>query len=480
MQQPGLSGLPFGSSTGALGLYSAPGRVGWDGSGEVLSGKAGNPFLTSQPAGSWIQGVGVPQAGQGGRTPVGQRLQQQRTAVPLVESSTIYAGSQAKKQTLSAVIGGAWKNTHTGSAIKDLHVKLESFFLLHGPAVNAGENVAVPVTNLRSSSEDASHLASAILSLCASSGDHGGDFPGIRDIGPGIRDIGRSSYNTTVPLLPVSDLIDRTRTYVAQANRQLWSLLELLRALFAPIIDRERLLAALQTYRREAQSTKDTYQICNQVTNALSGAMLRNLKTCPFFTSKGRRNPGKLWSLVLARTSSAAKYIALAVDTLSRASPTLVELLNGGIAPHSIEDYSRSKAFFKTLEYLNRAEARSVSAVSYFNDLKAAFQEYSGEDKDPAASLEAIDHLHGKDAIGEQDFEENHEMSLMDYDLGNGDDEAVDDGHLPFDYAEGMQTVEAEDSEHVSEGEDQTVEFSGPAQQPLGEPSVDSNSDGDH
>lgn len=176
---------------------------------------------------------------------------------------------------------------------------------------------------------------------------------------------------------PVNESILQAMEYGKRASEQMRLLRDLIRAVWAQSSTKATVMRELQRFNMGMTNAKEIYQQGSQVSSAVAGAVLPYLSTCSFFSKTNTHEAYRLWFLVGARINSAQRYLHQALELVRKVAARLPELVAGKIPPQSLQDFARSKPFYRAAGYLESAQARSGSAVSYFNELAVAYNTHT-------------------------------------------------------------------------------------------------------
>lgn len=291
--------------------------------------------------------------------PGSHNLIQQRTRLPAVSSSVgAVAPVQSTPPTTSSGSGSLWKHTRTYHALLTLNKQLSHSFHQRG-GIHGHNEVVAPMENIRNVFVELAKLVHGIVAFCEAEQRRAGE---IHDPFEGF---------------PVGQFISQGEAYAKRASEHLRGMRELLSSVSAPNANKESVQRDVQRFKTTSEDAKEVYILGYQVSNAAAGAVLPLLATCSFFPKGDSEGTHRLLSFVNARISSTLRYIYQVVKVMRLALGTLVSLAGGKIEPNSVVDYAHSKALLKATKHLETAEARSVSAVRYFNDLAAIYSKHS-------------------------------------------------------------------------------------------------------
>lgn len=317
---------------------------------------------------------------------------------------------------------GLWRVSNTGRALQELLTQVNRVFQRPAGGAgwkNGGLEVVVPVANVTNALIELSKLIPAVISFCEAELTEQRSRGEFGQMGQSI------SHNYGVASnFPVEAFIKQGSEYSRRVTDQLCAMRDLLSAVLAPSANRASILREVQRFNAVMADGKEVYQLGSQMSSAAAGAVLPYLSTCSFFSKGDPRGAYKHWSLVGARISSTLRYLYQALEVVRKVSGRLGDLVSGKIQPQSLQDFARSKPFFRAAAYLETAEARSVSAVSYFNELAAAYNSHTR-----SATFNPVGQSHeergaysspqrpgdDQDSVGVGEL--NAEMSLMAEDL---------------------------------------------------------------
>ncbi|KAL8454721.1 hypothetical protein Emed_000093 [Eimeria media] len=505
-QQPGAGGFPqFQNFQGASQMQQMPGMPAAPSLQQLpgVSGPASIPQLNVPASAQLQQASGVPTpapvqqfaggpgaaplmqlpgaaggpplpqlGGGGGSLPLfpGARMHsdvelvQQRTRVPaggVAASASL--GSSGVGSFGQAAQGGTWRDSNTYAAIQELHAQVVRLFQRQGGEPGwayGGAEVAVPVENLTNVLVELSKLIPAVIVFCETERMQKG--PQVDPLqGAGMHAAGRNVS------FPADQFVVQGMAYARKVTAQLRALRDLLTSVLAPSASKETLTPEIKRFKSATADLKDVYQLGSQVASAAVGAVLPYVSSCSFFVRGESENTYKLWSLVSARFSSTLRYIYHVLAAVRSASSKLGELVSGEVQPRSLLDFSRLRPLSKAASHLKTAEARSASAVIYFNDLAAAYKRHTQLQAEGGSDLQrqhiGEDLEEAEKPLPEEDAADNAELSLMADDLLDGEvphPRMKDDDHAAI-----LQTVQEEERGspdwHGGEDEDrmlQTVE----------------------
>ncbi|CDJ63966.1 hypothetical protein, conserved [Eimeria necatrix] len=374
-------------------------------------------------------------------------LVQQRARVQPPQNGQVEGHTGSSTLTASAS-SGLWKVSNTGRAVQELQQHVGA--VLQRSSAGSGwggetVEVVVPVENLTSALTELSKFIQSVMAFCEAEsmqkGMQGGFSPAR---------LPASQYGSA-GRFPVDAFVTQAREYAQRVTAQVLALRDLLDAVFAPSATRASVARAVQQFSGSVMDCREVYQLGSQVSSAAIGAMLPFLSTCSFFAKNGAHGALRLWSLVGARINSALRYLFQVLEIIRKTAGRLVDLVSGKIQPQSLLDFARSKPFFRAAAYMETSEARSVSAVAYFNDLAAAFHNHttslSSGDVAHASEESVTQHSGAGDDVQQSvDADEgNADFSLMAEDLSPEPTQHLDVG-IGEDRREDLQTAADEES----------------------------------
>lgn len=376
----------------------------------------------------------------GGREP----LVQQRTRTPTRDSAAVKTNPQS---VLAAPItsygSGNMHKTNTWRALQDLRDQVFRMFQRpSGAASRYSLEVVIPAENIMNTLKELSRLTKSVVDFCEEERAQKGPQKQLGKVGKPM-----FHANIRADRFPVDAYVKQGTDYAARLTDHFRALKKLLSVLWNPSADKAIAVLEVQQFRQTVSDSKEVYQLGSQMANASVGAVLPYVNTCSFFSKTGSRpNPFKLWSLVSARITSTMRYLSHVVDVLRKLSGVLVELTAGKVEPQSILDFARTRPIIGATNYLQTAEARSLSAVRYFNDLVTAFNAHTQTPSSELAQSEAqSDPITLDEQIDDNqqtlDDAVNAEFSLMAEDVVEDVEPVqVDGAPFSFEDADAMQT----------------------------------------
>ncbi|KAL8432026.1 hypothetical protein ACSSS7_004901 [Eimeria intestinalis] len=269
--------------------------------------------------------------------------------------------------------GGTWRDSNTFIAVQELHAQVVRLFQRQGGEAGwayGGSEVAVPVENFTNVLMELSKLIPAVIVFCETERLQKGS-PQVNAFQAG--GMHATNRNTS---FPADQFVLQGMNYATKVTAQLRALRDLLTSVVSPSATKESLAPEIQRFRAATADLKDAYQMGSQVASAAVGAVLPYVSTCSFFVKGDSDSNYKLWSVMGARFSSTLRYIYHVLAAVRSASSKLGELVSGEVQPRSLLDFSRLRPLSKAASHLKTAEARSASAVRYFNNLAAAYKQH--------------------------------------------------------------------------------------------------------
>ncbi|XP_026192369.1 uncharacterized protein LOC34619408 [Cyclospora cayetanensis] len=305
-----------------------------------------------------------------------QELVQQR-----LEAKTKPAGSVGVDQravpgaATSTAAASLWRASSTGQAVQELATR--TFRVFQRPSTGWGGNsefpeVLVPAENVLNALVELSKLVQAVRAFCEAESTQRrleGDFAEMSQRMP--NSAGAAS------MFPVDAFIKQGHSYARRVTGHLRALRDLLNTVCASDSTRESVLRAVHVFNSTMSDTTKVYRLGTQLAGAAVGAVLPHVSTCSFFSKNGPRDAYKLLTLVNSRILSTLRYLYKASELSRKVAGELVDLVSGNIPPQSVQDFAGSQPFLRAASYLTTAEARSVSAVTYFNELAAAYKSHT-------------------------------------------------------------------------------------------------------
>lgn len=310
---------------------------------------------------------------------VQQRARVQPPAVlPQHDNGSSGAVPGAVSMSTSAA-AGLWRSSNTSRAVQELQVQVNKVFRRPGTGGNwgaPGYEVLAPVENLTSALTELSKLIQNVIAFCeAENLQKGFAEDGGRQQLQALQ--ASTQAAAAASKFPVEAFVEQGRDYARRVTQQMRALRDMLNVVLAASSNKATVLREVQQFNAAVADSKEVYQLGSQVSSAAVGAVLPYLSTCSFFSKNGPHGAYRLWSLVGARINSSLRYMFQVLEVARKTSGRLLDLVSGKIQPQSLLDFARSKPFFRAAAYLETADARSVSAVSYFNELAAAFQQHT-------------------------------------------------------------------------------------------------------